>query len=176
MSIFSIESKAPKLPPSGDYWIAENATIVGNIDIEEKVSVWFGASIRGDNEKISIGFGSNIQENCILHTDKDYPLQVGNNCTIGHGAILHGCVIGNNCIIGMGAILLNGAQIGDNCLVGAGALVTEEKNFRVNNKLILGTPAKVIRDLTTDELQSISASAISYQSKMELFKHKLNKV
>lgn len=173
MSIFTIDSRFPKLPSTGNYWIADTAVLVGDIELEEKVSVWFGAIIRGDNEKISIGSGTNIQENCVLHTDKDYPLKVGINCTIGHGAILHGCVIGYNCIIGMGAIVMNGANIGNNCIVGAGALITEEKKLLDNNKLILGSPAKVVRDLNIDEVKNISNSAVSYQSKMELFKFNL---
>ena len=93
MSIFSVGSKDPRLPSNDNYWIADSATVVGDIEVEEKVSIWFGAIIRGDNEKICLGYGTNIQENCVLHTDKDYPLKVGNNCTVGHGAILHGCVI-----------------------------------------------------------------------------------
>ena len=173
MSIFSISSKSPRLPSNDNYWIAHNATVVGDIEVEEKVSIWFGATIRGDNEKIYLGYGTNIQENCILHTDKDYPIEVGNNCTIGHGAILHGCVIGRNCIIGMGAIVLNGARIGDNCIVGAGALVTEQRSFVDTNKLIIGSPAKVTRDLSADEVQEINDSAIGYQSKMKLFKDTL---
>ena len=176
MSIFSIGSRTPILPSNGNYWIADTAAVVGDIEVEEKVSVWFGASIRGDNEKIWLGSGSNIQENCVLHTDKDYPLQIGSNCTIGHGAILHGCVIGFNCIIGMGAIILNGAKIGNNCIVGAGALITEEKNFFESNKLILGSPAKITRDLTAFELRKIYASAIGYQAKMELFKQELSRL
>ena len=173
MSIFSVGFKDSRLPSNDNYWIADSATVVGDIEVEEKVSIWFGAVIRGDNEKICLGYGTNIQENCILHTDNDYPLKVGNNCTVGHGAILHGCVIGHNCIIGMGAIVLNGAHIGNNCIVGAGALVTEQRNFMENNKLILGTPAKVIRDLTAEEVQKINDSAIGYQSKLKLFKDTL---
>ena len=176
MSIFSIESRTPRLPSYGNYWIANTATLVGDIDVEDKVSIWFGAVLRGDNEKIRIGFGTNIQENCVLHTDKDYPLEVGDNCTIGHAAILHGCIIGDNCIIGMGSIIMNGAKIGNNCIVGAGALVTEEKSFLEDNKLILGSPAKVIRGLTRDEMKKISDSAIGYQSKIKSFSDTLNRL
>ena len=176
MSIFSVNSRFPKLPLNGNYWIADTARVVGDIVLEENVSVWFGAVIRGDNEHITIGSGTNIQENCILHTDNDYPLDLGSNCTIGHGAILHGCTIGYNCIIGMGAIVMNGAKIGNDCIIGAGALVTEEKMFMKSNKLILGRPAKVTRDLTLNELQKISESAAGYQSKMKLFRDKLSKM
>ena len=176
MNLFSMNSKAPRLPLTNNYWIADTARLVGDIYLEETVSVWFGAIIRGDNEPISIGSGTNIQENCILHTDNNYPLKVGSNCTIGHGAILHGCTIEDNCIIGMGAIVMNGAQIGKNCIVGARGLVTEEKKFLEKNKLILGIPAKVIRDLTSDELQTINESATSYQSKMRLFRDTLTRL
>ena len=176
MSTFSLDSKVPILPSNDNYWIAESAIVVGDVHIAEKVSVWFGAVIRGDNEKIYIGSGTNIQENCTLHTDNRYPLRVGNNCTIGHGAILHGCVIGNNCIIGMGAIVMNGSRIGNNCVVGAGAIVTEQKIFLDDNKLILGGPAKVTRELTDNELETISNYANDYQSKMELFKQNLSRL
>ena len=176
MSTFSVTSKFPTLPLNGKYWIADTARVVGDINLEENVSVWFGSVIRGDNEHIAIGSGTNIQENCILHTDKDYPLDVGSNCTIGHGVILHGCEIGYNCIIGMGYIIMNGAKIGNNCIVGAGALVTEDKMFLESNKLILGRPAKVTRDLTSNEVQKISKSAADYRSKMKLFRDELIKL
>lgn len=176
MNIFSVDYKVPRFPSSGNYWIAHTATVIGDIKVNENVSIWFGAVLRGDNEKICIGSGTNIQENCTLHTDKDYPLEVGSNCTIGHAAILHGCIIGDNCIVGMGAIIMNGAKIGNNCIIGAGALVTEEKSFLGRNKLILGSPAKVIRDLTKNEIKKISNSAIGYQSKMKLFRDTLIKL
>ena len=176
MSVFSIKSRVPSLPLDSHHWIADTATLVGDVIVEEKVSIWFGAVIRGDNEKVYIGSGTNIQENCVLHTDKDYPLEIGSNCTVGHGAILHGCMVGDNCIIGMGAIVMNGAKIGNNCILGAGALVTEEKKFIEHNKLILGAPAKVIRDLTAYEIRNISDSATVYQSKMKLFRETLTKL
>ena len=173
MTIFSIGSKIPVLPSNNKYWIAKTAVVVGRVELREQTSVWFGATIRGDNEKISVGFGSNIQENCVLHTDLGYPITIGENCTIGHGAILHGCKIGNNCIIGMGTIILNGATIGDNCIVGAGSLITEQKDFLAHGKLILGSPAKVARNLDKHEISNIIESALGYASKASSFKEKM---
>ena len=173
MTVFSISSTKPKLPSNDKYWIADTASVIGDIELNEFASVWFGATIRGDNERISIGSGTNIQENCILHTDVGYKIQIGNNCTIGHGAILHGCSIGNNCIIGMGAIILNGARLGNNCIVGAGALVTEQKEFLEHGKLILGSPAKVVRDLKENEIKNILESALTYRAKALIFKKEL---
>ena len=176
MSVFSIGSKSPKLPSSDKYWIADSATVIGDVKLREQTSIWFGATVRGDNEKILVGYGSNIQENCVLHNDVGHSTTIGENCTVGHGAILHGCSIGNNCIIGMGAIILNGAKIGENCIVGAGALITEEKAFLDAGKLILGSPARVVRDLKEDDIDNIIKSALIYQSKFLAFKHKINKI
>lgn len=173
MTIFSIGSRIPVLPSNNEYWIAKTAAVIGRVELNEQTSVWFGATIRGDNEKIFVGFGSNIQENCVLHTDLDYPITIGENCTIGHGAILHGCTIGNNCVIGMGTIILNGAMIGDNCIVGAGSLITEQKDFLVDGKLILGSPAKVVRNLDKHEISNILESALGYASKAKRFKEKM---
>jgi carbonic anhydrase/acetyltransferase-like protein (isoleucine patch superfamily) len=126
MAIYSLDGKQPQLP-DGFYYVAESAQVIGNVILQEGVGIWFGAVLRGDNEPITVGTGSNIQENCVLHTDMGYPLVIGQGCTIGHSTILHGCTIGNNSLVGMGATVLNGAQIGENCLIGAGALVTEGK-------------------------------------------------
>ncbi len=176
MSIFSVETVAPKLPGNGKCWIAKSASIIGNVELNEGTSVWFGAVIRGDNERVSVGTGSNIQDNCVIHTDIGHPVTIGKNCTVGHGAIIHGCSIGNNCIIGMGSIILNGAKIGDNCIVGAGALITEGKIFLENNKLMLGSPGKVVRNLKEEEINNIFDSALGYQAKAGIFKETLKKV
>ena len=173
MTVFSIGSKLPVLPPNDEYWIAETANVIGKVELKENTSVWFGATIRGDNEKILVNSGTNIQENCVIHTDLDYPVTIGKNCTIGHGAILHGCIIGNNCIIGMGATILNGSVIGDNCVVGAGSLITEQKKFLAGGTLILGSPAKVVRNLSDSEISNILESATGYQSKAKKFKKKM---
>ena len=173
MTVYSLGSKHPAVPVDGRFWVADNASVIGDVKLQENCSVWFGAIIRGDNDFISVGLGSNIQENCILHTDVGYPIDIGDDCTIGHGAILHGCSISNNCIIGMGAIILNGAKVGHNCIVGAGTLITQEKAFLDAGKLILGSPAKVVRDLKKDEINNIRHSALIYQSKALKFKKEM---
>ena len=170
MTFVSIGARRPDLPSNNNYWVADTANVIGSVELKDQTSVWFGATIRGDNEIISIDSGTNIQENCVLHTDLGYPLTIGKNCTIGHGAILHGCVIGNNCIIGMGAKILNGAAIGDNCIVGAGSLITEKKDFLAGGTLILGAPAKVVRNLNKHEIINIIESASGYISKARKFR------
>ncbi len=144
------------------YWIADNSVVVGKVEICEGVSIWFGSVLRGDNELIFVGDGSNIQENSILHTDIGYPLHIGNNCTIGHGAIIHGARIEDNSLVGMGTTILNGAIIRHNSLVGAGALITEGKEYPPNS-LIIGRPAKVVRKLIPEDINDIRESAIKYQ-------------
>lgn len=146
MPLYSIDGVSPELPVSGRYWIAPDAVLVGRVRIAEDVSVWFNAVLRGDNEWIAVGEGSNVQDNCVLHTDPGLPLTIGAGCTIGHGVVLHSCMIGDNSLAGMGAVVLNGAKIGKNSIVGAGALVTEGKEFP-DNSLIVGAPAKVVRQL-----------------------------
>jgi carbonic anhydrase/acetyltransferase-like protein (isoleucine patch superfamily) len=161
MPLCSLDGLVPETPPAGSFWIAPDAHVIGRVRLHCDVGIWFGAVLRGDNELIDIGEGSNIQEHSVLHTDAGFPLTVGRNCTIGHRAILHSCTIGNNTLIGMGAVILNRAVIGDNCLVGAGALVTEDKVFP-DNSLIVGSPAKAIRTLDDAAVARIAASAASY--------------
>jgi carbonic anhydrase/acetyltransferase-like protein (isoleucine patch superfamily) len=148
MAIYALDGEAPELPADGLYWVAETATVVGRVRLHSEVSIWYGSVLRGDNEWIEIGERSQIQDNATLHTDPGFPLTIGRECVIGHNVVLHGCVIGDNSVIGMGAIVLNGARIGKHCLVGAGALITEGKEFP-DNALIVGTPAKAVRE--TDE-------------------------
>ena len=167
--MYSFKEFQPIFPESNNFWTADNATIMGKVEIREKVSIWFGAVLRGDNELIFIDEGSNIQENCVLHTDMGYPLSIGRNCTIGHNAILHGATIEDNSLVGMGAIILNGAKISKNSLVGAGALVTEGKEFPPNS-LIVGKPAKFVRQLTSKEINEVNNSAINYQENSRNFK------
>ena len=175
MSIYSFDGKVPELPISGDCWIAPNAQVIGNVRIGLKCSIWFGAVLRGDNELISIGDGSNIQENSVLHTDMSYPLEIGANCTIGHSSILHGCKIGDNSLIGMGAVVLNGAIIGKNCLIAASALVKEGAEIP-DNSLVVGMPGKIIRQIDDNGIEKLKTSAIEYQLKMKKFKETLNKI
>jgi carbonic anhydrase/acetyltransferase-like protein (isoleucine patch superfamily) len=161
MPILALDDKRPILPPKGNYWLAPNAYLIGDILLGEDCCVWFGATLRGDNERISLGARSNIQEGCTLHTDMGFPLRIGEDCTIGHNAVLHGCEIGDGSLIGMGAIVLNGAKIGRGCLVGAGALVTEGKSFP-DGSLIVGSPAKVARLLDAKAIAGLRRSAAHY--------------
>lgn len=145
-----------------DVWIAPGAHIIGKVALEDEVGVWFGVTMRGDNELIRIGRGTNVQENCVLHTDMGFPLMVGADCTIGHKAMLHGCTIGNGTLIGMGATILNGAVIGDGCLIGAGALVTEGKHIP-DGSLVMGAPGKIVRDLDAEARARLLKSAEGYR-------------
>ena len=166
--IYKVDENKPQFPDDGDYWVAPDANVIGKIHLNTGASVWFGATLRGDNECIDIGAGSNVQENSVLHTDIGFPLTIGRNCTIGHKAILHGCTIGDQSLIGMGAIVLNGAQIGRNCLIGAGALITEGKIIP-DNSLVVGAPGKLVRSLTEAEIEGLLASATGYQTNMRRF-------
>lgn len=168
MPIYALGFERPTLPSAGQFWIAPDANVIGKVAIAVDVGIWFGATLRGDNELISVGARSNIQEGCTLHTDMAYPLTIGTDCTIGHHAILHGCTIGDNTLIGMGATVLNGAKIGNNCLVGAGALVTEGKEFP-DNSLIVGVPARAIRTLDDAAVARLKASAAAYVANWKRF-------
>ncbi|MES2295871.1 MAG: gamma carbonic anhydrase family protein [Pseudomonadota bacterium] len=173
MAIYQLGEHAPEIDPSA--FVAENATLIGKVRIEANASVWFGTTIRGDNEAITIGAGSNVQEGCIMHTDMGYPLTVGQNVTIGHQAMLHGCTIGDGALIGIQAVILNGARIGKGCLVGAGALVTEGKEFP-DNSLIIGSPAKAVRTLNEQDLSRMQSNAASYVARGQLFKTELKRI
>ncbi len=162
MAIYEFDGQRPDLPGEGRFWIADSAMIIGRVRLGPEASVWFGSVLRGDNEWIGIGEGSNVQENCTMHTDDGFPLTVGRGCTIGHNVILHGCTVADNCLIGMGAILLNGVKIGQNSIVGAGALVTEGKVFP-DNSLIVGAPARAVRSIDQKGLDLIAWSADWYQ-------------
>ncbi|GAA0077726.1 gamma carbonic anhydrase family protein [Clostridium sp. CTA-5] len=157
--IKSFQGKNPNI--ADNVYISETSVIIGDVTIKENSSVWFGAVIRGDEESIAIGTCSNIQENVVLHADKDNKLSIGNGVTIGHGAIVHGCIVNDNVLIGMGAIILNGAEIGENSIVAAGSLVTQNKKFE-DGVLILGNPAKSIRKLTEAEIESNKKSCLTY--------------
>ncbi len=169
MTLYALDGIAPVTPEDGDFWIAPDANVIGRVVMESATSVWFGCTLRGDNEEIRIGRGSNVQENTVMHTDMGCPLTIGENCTIGHKAMLHGCTIGNNTLIGMGATILNNAVIGKNCLIGAGALVTEGKVIP-DNSMVLGSPGKVVKELGPEWEQRNEASALSYQRNMRRFR------
>ncbi|WP_099868201.1 gamma carbonic anhydrase family protein [Pararhizobium haloflavum] len=174
MAIYRLGERQPLLP-AGFYWIADNATVIGSVELEEDVGIWFNAVLRGDNEPIRIGRGTNVQENCVFHTDMGFPLTIGRGCTIGHKAMLHGCTIGDNSLVGMGATILNGAVIGRNCLIGANALVTERKEIP-DNSLVMGAPAKVVRTLDADAAAGLAASAAHYVENARRFARDLTLV
>jgi len=152
----------------GDYYVADSATVLGNVLLKAGSSVWFNAVLRGDNELITIGTGSNVQDGSILHTDPGFPLTLGTNVTVGHKVMLHGCTIGDNSLVGINAVVLNGAQIGKNCLIGANALVTEGKQIP-DNSMVLGSPGKVVKTLSDDQISFLSAAAKGYVSNARRF-------
>ncbi|MCI5112892.1 MAG: gamma carbonic anhydrase family protein [Marivita sp.] len=167
MTLYALDGIAPEI--AEDTWIASDANLIGRIVVEEAASIWFCSTLRGDNEQITVGTGSNIQENCVLHTDMGYPLTIGQGCTIGHKVMLHGCTIGDNSLIGMGATVLNGAKIGNNCLIGAGALITEGKEIP-DGSLVMGVPGKVVRALDETAIDGLRKSALAYQANMRRFR------
>ncbi|MBN8982476.1 MAG: gamma carbonic anhydrase family protein [Rhizobiales bacterium] len=175
MAIYELDGKSPDLPADGQYFIAETATVIGNVRLKSNASVWFGSVLRGDNELIEIGEGSNVQDNCTFHTDPGFPLTVGKNCTIGHNVILHGCTIEDGALVGMGAIIMNGARIGKGCIVGAGAVITEGKTFE-DRALVVGAPARVIRTLTEDQVKAMTYGAPHYVHNGKRFKAGLKKI
>ena len=161
MPMYELEGQAPDLPGEGQYWVAETAVLIGRVRLEREASVWFGSVLRGDNEWIEIGERSNIQENCMLHTDMGFPLSVGVECTIGHNVVLHGCTVGAHSLVGMGSTLLNGVKIGRYSIVGAGSLVTEGKEFP-DHSLIVGAPARALRTIDQAAIKLIEWSAGHY--------------
>lgn len=168
MGFYELNGVAPRELGSGPAYVAEDASVIGDVVLGEDSGLWFGCVLRGDNETITIGARSNVQEHCVFHTDLGFPLEIGEGCTIGHRAMLHGCTIGDNSLIGIGAIVLNGARIGKNCLVGAGALVTEGKTFP-DNSLIIGSPARVVRELDDDAIEGLRQSGAHYVEKAYRF-------
>ncbi|WP_160685241.1 gamma carbonic anhydrase family protein [Clostridium sp. C2-6-12] len=157
--IMSFMNKKPVFEE--DIYISETSVIIGEVTLKKNANIWFGAVLRGDADSIVIGENTNIQENTVVHVDENKCVKVGNGCTIGHGAIIHGCKIGNNTLIGMGAIILNGVEIGNNSIVGAGSLVTQNKKFE-DGVLIIGNPAKVVRNLTEEEIENNKRSSLEY--------------
>ena len=152
-----------------DVYVAETAVIIGKVTLKRNVNIWFGAVLRADEASINIGNNTNIQENCVIHVDKDAPVSIGDGCTIGHGAIIHGCTIKDNVLVGMGSIILNGAKIGNNTIIGAGSLVTQNKEFE-DGVLIMGNPAKIVRKLTEEEIELNKKSCLNYIELSKEFK------
>ena len=171
--IYALDGIQPTIAASA--WVADSADLIGKVVVEADASIWFGAVIRGDNEEIRVGAGTNVQENAVLHTDMGYPLTIGTNCTIGHKAMLHGCTIGDGTLIGMGATILNGAKIGKGCLIGACALITEGKDVP-DGSLVMGAPGKVVRQLDETARARLLASAASYQDNARRFRAGLTRM
>ena len=173
MALYQLDDRVPQTDPSA--WVADNAQVMGSVTLGADASVWFGATIRGDTEHIRIGEGSNIQDGSVLHADHGQPLTIGKHVTVGHMVMLHGCTIGDESLIGIGAVVLNGAKIGRNCLVGAGSLVTEGKEFP-EGSMIMGTPAKVVRQLTPEQIEGLRQSARHYIDNARQYKAGLKKI
>ncbi|SCX01074.1 UDP-4-amino-4, 6-dideoxy-N-acetyl-alpha-D-glucosamine N-acetyltransferase [Agrobacterium sp. DSM 25558] len=172
MPLYRLGERVPQTPAPDRYWVAPDANVIGSVTLEEDVGIWFGATLRGDNEPITVGRGSNIQEGVMVHADPGFPAKIGAGCTIGHHAIIHGCTIGDNSLVGMGATVLNGAKIGKNCLIGANALVTEGKEFP-DNSLIVGSPARAIRTLDDAAVDGLKKSAENYVRNWQRFAKEL---
>lgn len=168
MGAYSLDDRRVQLPDSGQAWIAPNATVIGNVVLEEDASVWFNTVIRGDNEQIRICARSNVQDGCVLHTDPGFPLTIGEDVTVGHMVMLHGCKIGRGSLIGIGAIVLNGAEIGDECLIGAGALIAEGKKIPPRS-VVLGAPGKIVRQVADADMVRMQAGVASYRRNWKRF-------
>ena len=173
--IYKYLDKAPQFAVPFEGWVADSARVIGDVYLGHKANVWFGAVIRGDNERINIGNCTNVQENAVIHTDAGIEVNIGDNVTIGHLAMLHGCTVGENSLIGIGAVVLNNAKIGKNCIIGAKALVTEGKEIP-DNSLVMGAPAKVVKTLTDEQVVMLKMSALHYAHKSEQFKTGLQQI
>lgn len=173
MTIYQLDEHTPQVHPTA--FVADSAQVVGRVTLGEGSSVWFNTVIRADNEPMTIGAGSNIQDGCVLHSDTGFPLNVGERVTVGHQVVLHGCTVGDESLIGIGAVVLNGAKIGKHCIVGAGSLVTEGKEFP-DGSMILGSPAKVVRQLTPEQIDGLRRSAQHYIANAQRFQAGLKKV
>ncbi len=172
MPIYQLEGRAPRRLNPENSWVAPTAIVVGDVTLGEKTSIWFSAVLRGDNEPITIGDGTNVQESVVMHTDHGFPLHIEDRCTIGHQAMLHGCTIRQNSLVGMGATILNGAVIGRNSLVGAHTLIPENKSYP-DGSLILGTPGRVVRQLDDQEIARLRVSAQTYIDKISRYRESL---
>jgi carbonic anhydrase/acetyltransferase-like protein (isoleucine patch superfamily) len=175
MAVYNLGDVAPELPAEDEYWIAPTAAVMGNVILKKNASVWFGATLRGDNDPIVIGENSNIQDGSVLHTDAGSPLTIGRDVTVGHMVMLHGCTIGDNSLVGIGSIILNEAKIGKNCLIGANCLITEGKEIP-DNSLVMGAPGKVIREVSEGQARVLTASAHHYVENWKRYRRELREV
>ena len=169
MTVYNLGAATPTLPPADEYWIAPNACVMGNVILKKNASIWFGCTLRGDNDPIVIGENSNVQDGSVLHTDMGSPLTIGANVTVGHMVMLHGCTIGDGSLVGIGSIILNGAKIGKNCLIGANSLITEGKEIP-DNSMVMGSPGKVVRELGEEQARMLAISALGYVANWKRFK------
>lgn len=172
MALFALNNTSVCAATGEEFWIAPNATVIGNVELQEKTSVWFNAVIRGDNELISIGYGSNVQDGSVLHTDPGFPLTIGDNCTIGHMVMLHGCTIKSTVLVGIGAVILNGAVIGEECIIGAHALIPERKVIPPRS-VVMGVPGKIVRKATENDVLHSRNVSIHYQRNWRRYKDNL---
>tara|TARA_R110002096_G_scaffold119673_2_gene259365 strand:- start:68 stop:598 length:531 start_codon:yes stop_codon:yes gene_type:complete len=175
MAIYALGEVSPQTPDSGNFWVADSAQVMGRVILEENASIWYGAVVRGDNDPITIGEDSNVQDGSVLHTDEGVPLTIGRGVTIGHQAMLHGCTIGDYSLIGIGATILNGAKIGSNCVIGAHALITEGKVIP-DNSLVVGSPGRVMKTLEADMYEILKASADHYVANWKRHKTELRQI
>lgn len=170
--LYTLDGISPEL--QGENFVAENATVIGRVILERGASIWFNSVLRGDADEIRIGEGSNVQDSCVIHTDPGFKLRVGAQCTIGHMVMLHGCQIGDGSLVGIGSVILNGAKIGNNCLIGAKSLIPEGKTFP-DNVVLMGAPAKVVRELTPEEAARLALNAKVYQDNSKRFRSGLTR-
>jgi len=172
MSVYNLGNVTPLLPNDDEYWIAPTAAVIGRVILHRNASVWWGATLRGDNDPIVIGENSNVQDGSVLHTDAGWPLTLGANVTVGHMVMLHGCTIGDGSLVGIGSIVLNGAKIGKNCLVGANCLITEGKQIP-DNSLVMGAPGKVVREISDQQAMMLAAGAAHYVENWKRYRRDL---
>jgi carbonic anhydrase/acetyltransferase-like protein (isoleucine patch superfamily) len=173
MAVYQLDTLTPRLHETA--WVADSAQVIGNVELSEGASIWFGAILRGDNETLHIGRNSNVQDGSMLHADPGYPLTLGENVTVGHHVMLHGCTVGDGSLIGIKAVVLNGAKIGRNCLVGAGSLITEGKEFP-DGSMIMGAPAKVVRELKPEEIAGLARAAKHYVDNAKRYQAGLSRI
>ncbi len=175
MALYELESVRPSTPADGSFWVAPNAVVLGKVVIETDASVWFGAVLRGDNEPIRVGARSNVQDGCVLHTDPGFPLEIGEDCTVGHMVMLHGCTIGRGSLIGIGSIIMNGAKIGEECLIGANTLIPEGKVIPPRS-MVLGSPGKIVRQLSDEDARRFGGAAGRYVKNWKRYKSGLEPI
>jgi len=175
VAVYNLGDVTPTLPNDDEYWIAPTAAVIGRVVLKKNASVWWGATLRGDNDPIVIGENSNVQDGSVLHTDTGSPLTIGDNVTVGHLVMLHGCEIGDNSLVGIGSIVLNGATVGKNCLIGANCLITEGKQIP-DNSLVMGAPGKVVREISPEQARMLVGGSLHYVENWKRYKRELGQL